>query len=76
MFPAQNNQMRLYPTKNYLKSICQIQVVIISIRFQRSDLNSKLPFRTDLGTSQSGQAMYLSVTDGKKGSGPGGAYQQ
>jgi hypothetical protein len=48
----------------------------ISIRFQRSDSNSELRSRTDLGTSQSGKAMYLSVTDEKKGSGPGGADQQ
>ena len=40
-------------------------IQIISIHFQRSDLNSKLRSRTDPGTSQSGKAVYLSITDGK-----------
>jgi hypothetical protein len=49
---------------------------LIPIRFRRSDLNSRLPFHTDLGTVRVGRAMYLSVTDGKKSSGPEGTDQQ
>jgi len=45
---------------------------LIRIRCQRTDLNFKLLSHTDLGTSRSGKAMYLSVGDVKNGAGPGG----